>query len=104
MRDATGLTAESYGIMTDTFEYKTQRMQTVMENLKIQLGDDFLPAVSTMMDGFTQIMSGAWTRGLKPWSRGWICSAEKLRELGPMAGESVALFAKVLHGQPSNAL
>lgn len=96
MRDATGLTAESYGIMTDTFEYKTQRMQTVMENLKIQLGDDFLPAVSTMMDGFTQIMSGSVDEGIETMEQGLDMFGEKLRELGPMAGESAALFAKVL--------
>ena len=72
MRDATGLTAESYGIMTDTFEYKTQRMQTVMENLKIQ--DEGIETMEQGLDMF----------------------GEKLRELGPMAGESAALFAKVL--------
>lgn len=96
MRNSTGLTESSYDTMTDTMEFKTQRLQNVWENLKIQLGSDFLPAVSDIMDGMTQVMSGNVDEGLQLIEQGLDDFGQQLEQLGPLAGEALGTFAGVL--------
>lgn len=96
MRNSTGLTETSYATMTDTMEFKTQRLQNVWENLKIQLGNDFLPAVSDVMDGLTEVMSGNVDEGLLLIEQGLDNFGQELERLGPLAGEALGKFATVL--------
>lgn len=96
MRTSTGLTETAYATMTDTMEFKTQRLQNVWENLKIQLGSDFLPAVSDVMEGMTQVMSGNVDEGLLLIEQGLDDFGQQLEELGPLAGQALGKLATVL--------
>lgn len=96
MRNATGLTEQAYATMTDTFEFKTQRLQTVWANLKAQLGDEFLPSLSTFADGITQILTGNVDEGLALLEQGVDEFGLTLEELGPLAGEKLADLAEFL--------
>lgn len=96
MRASMGLTEQAYATMTDTLEFKTQKLQNVWQNLRLQVGNEFLPSVSLVMDGLTQLLSGNVDEGIALIEQGVDAFGQQLEELGPMAGEKVAALASFL--------
>lgn len=96
MRTSTGLTESSYSTMTDTLEFKTQRLQNAMDNFKTQMGDDFLPAMSDIKDGIFLIISGSVDDGLALLEQGFHEFSEQLKLFGPEAGEAAGEFIAIL--------
>ena len=58
MRDSAGATSTAYEIMTNTTEFSAQRMENSFNNLKIAVGEDLNPAISTFRNGISSMVEG----------------------------------------------
>ena len=55
MQRSAGATSTAYGIMTDTTEFSSQRMENSLNNLKIAFGDDLNPVVRSVQHGVADV-------------------------------------------------
>lgn len=55
MQNSAGAAATAYETMTDTTEFSSQRMENSFNNLKIAIGDDLNPVISSMQNGIAGI-------------------------------------------------
>lgn len=67
-------------------------LQRTFNGLKNNLAAEFLPSVTTVMDGFTMVLSGNVEEGAAMIEQGIEDFAEQAKELGPIAEEMLDLF------------
>lgn len=86
--------SELGGVLSDdavkagaAFKDSLQDMQTAFTGLKNNMSAEFLPSVTTVMDGLTEIFAGDSTEGLELMSEGIAEFSENLNELIPKITE-----------------
>ena len=65
LSDLGGLMSDEAVAASAAFQDSLQNVQTALDGLKYQLGAEFLPSVTTVMDGLTEIFKGNKDEGLK---------------------------------------
>ncbi len=74
------------------YEDSLTNLQTAFGGLKNNLASEFLPSITTVMDGFTMILSGKTDDGIDTIKNGIEDFEKEAKELGPIAEDMLYLF------------
>lgn len=78
------------------FEDSLTNLQTAFGGLKNNLAGEFLPSITTVMDGVTMILSGKTDEGIETIRKGIEDFSEQAREMGPIAEDMLNLFIETV--------
>lgn len=91
------------GVMSDeavkasaAYKDSLQNLKYAFGGLKRDLSGDFLPAVTTVMDGMTMVISGNVDEGVALIEQGIEDFGEQLDKLGPFAEQALDLLMKIV--------
>lgn len=74
------------------YEDSLTNLQTAFGGLKNNLASEFLPSITSVMDGFTMILSGKTDEGVETIKQGIEDFETQAQELGPIAEDMLNLF------------
>lgn len=78
------------------YQDSLQNLQYAFAGMKRDLSGEFLPAVTTVMDGLTMVISGNVDEGVALIEQGVEDFGEQLKELGPFAQQALDLIARII--------
>lgn len=91
------------GVMSDEavkagakFEDSLTNLQTAFSGLKNNLSGDFLPSITIIMDGMSQVMSGDVDAGIAAIEQGITDFGNQLEQMGPYAKDALDLVVQVI--------
>lgn len=103
-----GLMSNDAVAASAAFQDSLLNLQTALNGLKYNLGADFLPSISKVMDGLTSIFTGNKEEGLKLIKEGVNEAVEVVTEMMPefieLAGEIIVTLATALVENIPNAV
>lgn len=79
-----------------TYEDSLTNLKLSFSGLKNNLAGDFLPAITTIMDGMTMVMTGNVDEGMAAIEQGIKDFGDQIQELGPLAEDALNLIVKVI--------
>jgi len=79
-----------------TYQDSLTNLQTAFGGLKNNLAGEFLPSVTTIMDGVTAVITGDVDAGVAMIEEGIEQFGEQLQQLGPYAEEALNLLTQVI--------
>ena len=71
-------------------------LQRTFDGLRNNLAGEFLPSITTVMDGVTMILSGKTDEGIETIRKGIEDFSEQAREMGPIAEDMLNLFVETV--------
>ena len=92
VHDLGGVMSEDAVKAGAAFQNSLTNLQTALDGAKNQIGGEFLPSVTTAMDGLTMILSGNVEEGIALVEQGIEEFGQTLEELGPYAEQALYLL------------